>query len=229
VEEVTGTPGSVAQLSKQLAATSTSSTAAAPAAKASSGAAAAAAGASGRVSPSLTEHDTKNTANASVLLATGSFRLQPGKDTLEYDALLGMRLEDGIDVTRKVRPAQPAWARRQAECNSRTWYPDLQLPWGASQTCPGGPSSECLPGLLPACASFHLYLSIFTGSSCCRLLGMLWPASLFQACRRSWFACMQEEYLSAAAFEKVFGMSKEAFAAMPAWKRLDAKKKHGLF
>lgn len=50
-----------------------------------------------------------------------------------------------------------------------------------------------------------------------------------QACPGSWLSAMQEEYLSAAAFEKVFGMSKEAFAALPAWKRLDAKKKHGLF
>jgi hypothetical protein len=121
----------VAQLSKQLAATSTSS-AAAPALKASSGAAAA--GASGRVSPSLTEHDTKNTANASVLLASGAFRLQPGKDVLEYEALAGMRLEDGIDVTRKVRPPHPAggkaagprqqqaqgtWQTRQRQCLQR--------------------------------------------------------------------------------------------------------------
>jgi hypothetical protein len=50
-----------------------------------------------------------------------------------------------------------------------------------------------------------------------------------QACPGSWLSATQEEYLSAAAFEKVFGMSKEAFAALPAWKRLDAKKKHGLF
>jgi hypothetical protein len=39
----------------------------------------------------------------------------------------------------------------------------------------------------------------------------------------------QEEYLSDAEFETVFGMDKETFLAMPAWKRITAKKGKGLF
>lgn len=40
---------------------------------------------------------------------------------------------------------------------------------------------------------------------------------------------MQEEYLSDDDFKTVFGVSKAEFAAMPAWKRINAKKDKGLF
>jgi len=39
----------------------------------------------------------------------------------------------------------------------------------------------------------------------------------------------QEEYLSDAEFEQVFGIDKEEFKSMPAWKRINAKKSKGLF
>ncbi len=39
----------------------------------------------------------------------------------------------------------------------------------------------------------------------------------------------REEYLDDETFSKVFGMNKDAFRAMPKWKRDDAKKKNGLF
>lgn len=55
----------------------------------------------------LSEHDRVNNTNALELLQTGSFKLVPGKDTVPYEKLMGLRLEDGIDVTRKVRPGPP--------------------------------------------------------------------------------------------------------------------------
>ncbi len=39
----------------------------------------------------------------------------------------------------------------------------------------------------------------------------------------------KEEYLSPAEFKDAFGMDKAAFAALPGWKRNDAKKKAGIF
>ena len=39
----------------------------------------------------------------------------------------------------------------------------------------------------------------------------------------------KEAYLSDADFERVFGMGKDAFGALAAWKRKDVKKKVGLF
>lgn len=50
----------------------------------------------------LSEHDRINTTNAVELLQSGAFKLVPGKDVLPYDRLITLRLEDGIDVTRKV-------------------------------------------------------------------------------------------------------------------------------
>lgn len=81
----------------------------------------------------LSEHDTANTANVALLLKQGTFKYQPLQDFLPYDDLLTMRLEDGIDVTRKEdylseeeftkvfgmnREAflkTPAWKRQQAK------------------------------------------------------------------------------------------------------------------
>lgn len=50
----------------------------------------------------LSEHDRVNNTNALELLQSGAFKLVPGKDTVPYEKLMGLRLEDGIDVTRKV-------------------------------------------------------------------------------------------------------------------------------
>lgn len=50
----------------------------------------------------LSTHDKVNTTNALELLQSGTFKLVPGQDTVPYDKLMGLRLEDGIDVTRKV-------------------------------------------------------------------------------------------------------------------------------
>ena len=55
------------------------------------------------LSVALSEHDAKNTANVAILLQSAEFKLQPGKDFVEYQELIKLRLEDGIDVTRKVR------------------------------------------------------------------------------------------------------------------------------
>jgi hypothetical protein len=40
---------------------------------------------------------------------------------------------------------------------------------------------------------------------------------------------MKEKHLADATFEQIFGMNKEAFAALPVWKQQRAKKKVGLF
>lgn len=42
-------------------------------------------------------------------------------------------------------------------------------------------------------------------------------------------ASKKEEYLDDQTFQSVFGMDKQTFAALPKWKRDDAKKKNGLF
>jgi len=39
----------------------------------------------------------------------------------------------------------------------------------------------------------------------------------------------RESYLSPEDFQKVFGISKEAFAKLPKWRRVDKKKKANLF
>eukprot|EP00798_Chlamydomonas_sp_ICE-L_P031834 gene31834-7040_t len=49
----------------------------------------------------LSDHDSKNTVNASELLAMGSFKLVPLQNFVPYDELVKLRLEDGIDPTRK--------------------------------------------------------------------------------------------------------------------------------
>jgi hypothetical protein len=54
----------------------------------------------------VSEHDLKNTANALELLQAATFKLTPGKDEVPYEQLVGLRLEDGVDVTRKVRRAR---------------------------------------------------------------------------------------------------------------------------
>lgn len=50
----------------------------------------------------ISEHDRINNTNALELLQSGAFKLVPGKDTVPYDKLITLRLEDGVDVTRKV-------------------------------------------------------------------------------------------------------------------------------
>ncbi|GLI58574.1 hypothetical protein VaNZ11_000201 [Volvox africanus] len=87
---------------------------------------------SGEASP-LSTHDTKNTINVSQLLKLGAFKLQPLKDFVSYVELQRLRVEDGIDATRKEdylndeefleifgmdRDAfkkQPAWRQAQAK------------------------------------------------------------------------------------------------------------------
>lgn len=88
---------------------------------------------------SLTQHDLVNTANVALVLQAGEFKMKPGVDFVSYEQLQELRLEDGLDVSRK------------------------------------------------------------------------------------------EEYLADAEFETVFGMDKAEFRAMPAWKRINAKKSKGLF
>lgn len=55
----------------------------------------------GPIARVVSEHDTANTANVAQLLKQGTFKYQPLQDFLPYDDLKSMRLEDGIDVTRK--------------------------------------------------------------------------------------------------------------------------------
>lgn len=50
----------------------------------------------------VSEHDKVNTTNVAALLASAEFKLVPGQDVLPYEQLMTLRLEDGIDVTRKV-------------------------------------------------------------------------------------------------------------------------------
>lgn len=47
------------------------------------------------------EHDLVNTANVAQVLQAGEFRLRPGVDFVGYDELKELRLEDGLDVSRK--------------------------------------------------------------------------------------------------------------------------------
>lgn len=53
------------------------------------------------VVPRRSDHDQRNTTNAAQLLKLGAFKLQPLKDFVAYDELIKLRLEDGIDPTRK--------------------------------------------------------------------------------------------------------------------------------
>ncbi|KAG2498936.1 hypothetical protein HYH03_003126 [Edaphochlamys debaryana] len=52
-------------------------------------------------SPPPSSHDTKNTINVSQLIKLGAFKMVPLKDFVPYEELLRLRLEDGIDATRK--------------------------------------------------------------------------------------------------------------------------------
>jgi hypothetical protein len=58
---------------------------------------------------------------------------------------------------------------------------------------------------------------------------LLAPADRPTPCQLPKFHRTQEEYLADAEFETVFGMDKAEFRAMPAWKRINAKKSKGLF
>eukprot|EP00879_Flechtneria_rotunda_P006040 GHRR01006353.1.p1 GENE.GHRR01006353.1~~GHRR01006353.1.p1 ORF type:complete len:271 (+),score=94.45 GHRR01006353.1:73-885(+) len=49
----------------------------------------------------LSVHDKVNTTDARLLLEQGQFKLQPGADTVPFQELVNLRLEDGVDVTRK--------------------------------------------------------------------------------------------------------------------------------
>ncbi|GIL70829.1 hypothetical protein Vretimale_3916 [Volvox reticuliferus] len=87
---------------------------------------------SGEASP-VSTHDTKNTINVSQLLKLGAFKLQPLKDFVTYAELQRLRVEDGIDATRKedylndeefqevfgmgrdTFKKQPAWRQAQAK------------------------------------------------------------------------------------------------------------------
>jgi hypothetical protein len=73
------------------------------------------------LSVALSEHDTKNTANVAMLLQSAEFKLQPGKDFVEYQELVKLRLEDGIDVTRKVG----AWGMLR----TKSWVSATAGPW----------------------------------------------------------------------------------------------------
>ncbi|KXZ52750.1 hypothetical protein GPECTOR_8g141 [Gonium pectorale] len=93
---------------------------------------------SGEASPSST-HDTKNTINVSQLLKLGAFKMQPLKDFVPYAELQRLRVEDGIDATRKedylndaefkevfgmdrdTFKKQPAWRQAQAKKKSNLY------------------------------------------------------------------------------------------------------------
>ncbi|KIZ01524.1 hypothetical protein MNEG_6435 [Monoraphidium neglectum] len=49
----------------------------------------------------LTQHDLVNTANVAQVLQAGEFKLKPGVDVVPYAELKELRLEDGLDVSRK--------------------------------------------------------------------------------------------------------------------------------
>lgn len=51
--------------------------------------------------PIVVSHDKQNTVNAFQLLKLGAFKLQPLVDFIAYDDLVKLRLEDGIDPTRR--------------------------------------------------------------------------------------------------------------------------------
>jgi hypothetical protein len=58
-------------------------------------------GTAGGAAGNVTEHDRINTANVALLLEAGEFAKKPGADFIPYEDLKGLRLEDGIDATRK--------------------------------------------------------------------------------------------------------------------------------
>jgi hypothetical protein len=98
---------SVSELRKQLTSVGGSSPSAADAVAAATAAAVPAAaspvsGGERSSSPILSPHDKVNTTNAAALLQASEFKLRPGMDEVPYEQLVGLRLEDGIDVTRKV-------------------------------------------------------------------------------------------------------------------------------
>jgi hypothetical protein len=49
----------------------------------------------------ISDHDRKNTANVSAVLSSGKFDKVPGRDVIPLASLKALRLEDGIDATKK--------------------------------------------------------------------------------------------------------------------------------
>lgn len=121
---------------------------------------------------------------------------------MPYAELKELRLEDGLDVSRKVAGRRVGGASRAARCNVRA------VPKRALVQPPGWNAPMWPKLLVPTCRfAFRHSLSLASSSS----------------------SVAQEEYLSEAEFEQVFGMDKEDFRAMPPWKRINAKKAKGLF
>lgn len=60
----------------------------------------------GEVPPS--EHDRKNSHNVAQVLAEGSFKYVPLQDFIPYEELKALRVEDGIDATRKEDYLSPS-------------------------------------------------------------------------------------------------------------------------
>eukprot|EP00775_Hariotina_reticulata_P013017 gene13017-13146_t len=101
--EVVNPQRSVSELRKQLTSGGGSSPSAADAATAAATPAAPSPvpGGERSSSPTLSPHDKVNTTNVAALLQASEFKLRPGVDEVPYEQLVGLRLEDGIDVTRK--------------------------------------------------------------------------------------------------------------------------------
>jgi hypothetical protein len=170
------------------------------------------------------------------VLQAGEFKLRPGIDVVPYDQLKELRLEDGLDVSRKVGGAD--WGGgRMGGAARREGSPCASSPagGGGEEGGPqGGTTMRVQPrrgggGGRPAGRDHH---------ACPARPGQHSQGILPVGPRRRphplprltpLAPAPQEEYLSDAEFETVFGMDKETFLAMPAWKRITAKKGKGLF
>jgi hypothetical protein len=135
------------------------------------------------------------------VLQAGEFKLKPGIDVVPYDQLKELRLEDGLDVSRKVgRGGRGAGRGRAQGATARRCHPS------ALRSTPTRRQQQCGPLLCSGRGRPPEH-----------------PAP------RPRPPAEQEEYLSEEEFEVVFGMDKEDFRAMPPWKRINAKKSKGLF
>lgn len=90
----------------------------------------------------LSEHDRVNNTNALELLQSGTFKLVPGKDSVPYEKLMTLRLEDGIDVTRKVSVSEVEGGGKRVSVGVGTgvneWARGRQRFRGCQYACAGG-------------------------------------------------------------------------------------------
>ena len=133
------------------------------------------------------------------MLQAGEFKLRPGVDFVSYEELKELRLEDGLDVSRKVRVCV---------C-----------------VCVCVFVCSCVCVRVAVCVSRHGG-AVGDGEVHPPRVRRTHPSQTHLTPLRPLF---QEEYLSDADFVSVFGVDREDFRTLPPWKRINMKKTAKLF